>query len=550
MTESTTENSAITRLATDIFAPAAFESLFWRPRFLIDSPVVAHLPLLFWVCAALRPSNAAVVGADDGVAHFALCQAIEKFKGQRRCLGYGFWKDAASSGTASIIPPQLTSHQGMLYEEISHLFSSQDPDAVADKLGEGALDLIWLDLNATPEGLGQRADLFSRALSPTGVMFIHGINAISDSAALKRLMNSKRCVRFGDEKGLLLVAFDNDASTRIEALFNTSENSALIPEVERVFRRIGQGLVASVRATDAIVAKTNAEKKAAELITASKSAKDSLKTLNSAYDLKNKKFAEIQSELFDSRILVSGLRAEIGTKDGARLALDASHEKAQAEIEQQLETTTAEANDLRDKVEAAQEDRLALEARISEYIENLDAAEARIQQTENKSITEQRIRFEETAMLTSIIEDLKADHEKAQAEIEQQLETTTAEANDLRDKVEAAQEDRLALEARISEYIENLDAAEARIQQTENKSITELSTEQRIRFEETAILTSIIEGLNADKEKKNRPFENLIVKKLMWNQKKQKKYFRNRSTFFADSQFIIAKAYFRMRPGA
>jgi len=233
MTKMTAESSAVARLATDVFAPAAFESLFWRPRYLIDSPVVAHMPLLFWVCAALRPSNAAVVGTGDGVAHFALCQAIERFYGQGRCSGYGFWKEAASGGASSTTPPKLISHQGMLYEEISHLVPSQDPDAVADGLEEGALDLLWLDLTATPGGLGQRADLFFRALNRTGVMFIHGIRAISDenadSAALKRLIKSKRCVRFDDEKGLLLVAFDGDVPTRIEALLTTAESAALAP---------------------------------------------------------------------------------------------------------------------------------------------------------------------------------------------------------------------------------------------------------------------------------------------------------------------------------
>lgn len=480
MTKMTAESSAVTRLATDVFAPAAFESLFWRPRYLIDSPVVSHLPLLFWVCAALRPSNAAVVGAGDGVAHFALCQAIDKFNGQGRCSGYGFWKDTASGGTALTIPPKLMSHQGMLYEEISHLVPRQDPDAVADGLGEGALDLLWLDLTATPGGLGQRADLFSRALNRTGVMFIHGIRAISDegadSAALKRLIKSKRCVRFDDEKGLLLVAFDGDVPTRIEALLSTSKNSGQVPEIERVFRRLGQGLISSVRAADAIVARKNFEKKAAELSAAHDSTESSLEAISSAYDLKNKKFAEVQSELFDARILVADLRAEIATKDGARLAHEANHEKTLAEIEQS---------------------KTALQRGLD---------------------TERSKRFSETATLTRMAEDLRK-------------EVAT-------------------LKSKNVELIANHDAAKAHIQQIEIKYKSEIAAERCMRFKETATLTRMIEYLKEDQEKKNRPFENWIVKKLMWNQKKQKKYFRNRSTFFADSQFIIAKAYFRMRPGA
>ena len=480
MTEITTDSWAVTQLATDVFAHAAFGSLFWRPRYLIDSPVVSHLPLLFWVCATLRPSNAAVVGAGDGVAHFALCQAIDRFNGQGRCSGYGFWKEAASGGMASTTPPKLTSHQGMLYEEISHLVPSQDLDAVADELGEGTLDLLWLDLTASLGGLGQRADLFSRSLNRTGVMFIHGIREISDegadSAALERLIKSERCVRFDDEKGLLLVAFDNDLPTSVEGLLTTAESAALAPEVERVFRRLGQGLASSVRAADAVVARKNAEKKADELSAALDSAERSIQAINSAYELKNIKFSETQSEFFDTRIAVSDLRTEIAAKDGARLALEANHEKALAEIEHSK---------------------------------------------------------------TALQRDLDAERSKRSSE----TATLTHMAKNLREKV-------ATLKSKNVEHIANLDAAEALIRQTEEKSKTEVLAERHIRFKETATLTRMIEDLKSEREKKKRQFESWMVKKLVWNQQKKRKYFCNRYAFFADSQSIIVRTYFRMRPGA
>jgi len=461
MSKMTAENSAVTRLATDVFAPAAFESLFWRPRYLIDSPVVTHLPLLFWICAALRPSNAAVVGAGDGVAHFALCQAMDRFNGQGQCSGYGFWKEAASGGMASIIPPKLTTHQGILYEEISHLVPSQDPDAVADGLGEGALDLLWLDLTATPEGLGLRADLFSRALNRTGVMFIHGIRRISDEgadgAALKRLIKSKRCVRFDDEEGLLLVALDGDLPTRIEALLTTAKSAALAPEVERVFRRVGQGLISSVRADDAMDSKQNAEKKAAELSAARDRAEGALKEINSAYELRNKKFAEVQSDLFDARLIAAELKAQI--------------------------------------------------AQVQEDHSSFLAAQVR----------------------TSL-------------EAQQQLEAARAEANDLRDQLKVAEDGRVALEA----------AQEAALAKAESMKVSlkeSLTSERSVRFSETATLTRMIEALKAERERKKRPLEVFLIKRLVRSEKKINKYHRGRVAFFSDASSVAARFYFRMRPG-
>lgn len=518
MTKITTANSAVTQLATDVFAPAAFDSLFWRPRYLIDSPVVSHLPLLFWVCAALRPSNAAVVGAGDGVAHFALCQAIDKFNGQGRCSGYGFWNDTASGGTAVTIPPKLMSHQEMLYEEISHLIPSQDPDAVADGLGEGALDLLWLDLAATPGRLGQRADLFSRALNRTGVMFIHGIRAISDegadSAALKRLIKSKRCVRFDDEKGLLLVAFDGDVPTRIEALLTTAENAALAPEVERVFRRVGQGLVSSVRAADAVVAKKNAEKKAANLSAARDSVEGALKEINSAYELKNKKYAEFQSELFDARVVVAELKAQIAQIQGDHNSFQAAQAQTSLEAEQQLEAVRAEAGELRDQLKVAEEDRVALETAHQAALADAEKLKASFEQTLN---SERATRFSETTSLTRMAEDLR-------------LEVAT-------------------LSSHNTDLTTNLNAAQTSLKLIETKLKTEISNEKRVRFKETAALTRMIEALKAEDKRKKRPIEVFLIKQLVRSDKKLNKYHRDRTAFFSDSSSLVARFYFRMRPG-
>ena len=557
MTKITTANSAVTQLATDVFAPAAFDSLFWRPRYLIDSPVVSHLPLLFWVCAALRPSNAAVVGAGDGVAHFALCQAIDKFNGQGRCSGYGFWNDTASGGTAVTIPPKLMSHQEMLYEEISHLIPSQDPDAVADGLGEGALDLLWLDLAATPGRLGQRADLFSRALNRTGVMFIHGIRAISDegadSAALKRLIKSKRCVRFDDEKGLLLVAFDGDVPTRIEALLTTAENAALAPEVERVFRRVGQGLVSSVRAADAVVAKKNAEKKAANLSAARDSAEGALKEINSAYELKNKKYAEFQSELFDARVVVAELKAQIAQIQGDHNSFQAAQAQTSLEAEQQLEAVRAEAGELRDQLKVAEEDRVALEtahqAALIEAEQQLEAvrAEAGELRDQLKVAEEDRVALE-TAHQAAL-----ADAEKLKASFEQTLNSERAtrfsETTSLTRMAEDLRLEVATLSSHNTDLTTNLNAAETSLKLIETKLKTEISNEKRVRFKETAALTRMIEALKAEDKRKKRPIEVFLIKQLVRSDKKLNKYHRDRTAFFSDSSSLVARFYFRMRPG-
>ena len=500
MTKKLPEGSAVARLATDVFAPAAIEFLFWKPRHLLDSPSVAHLPLLFWVCAALRPHDVAVVGVGDGVVHFALCQALEKFNEQGRCTGYGFWKDTASPSSATSIPPKLVSHQAMLYEEVAQLVENHDPDVVADGLSQGSLDLLWLDLSAAPGGLCQRAELFSRALKRTGVMFIHGVGNVPenspDGAAIKRLLNSHRCVRFDDEQGLLLVVFDGDVPTRIEALVSTSESALLSPEVEKVFRRVGQGLLSTVRAADALIAQKNAETRATEARAAHESAETALENLNSAYELRNRKFAEGQSELYDTRLLVAELKAQMAAFDAERISELFAHEKALDGAERNLEAVNTDADSLRNRLAAGEEARLARES----------------------------------------------DHEKALVEAEQKLETLSEEADGQRNQLAAAEEARLAQE---SDHEKALDGAEQNL--VMNRDLVQ--SERTTRFSETATLTRMIEELKAEKEWKNRRFEAWLVENLVRSERKLKKYRRERTAFFSDSRSIVARAYFRLRPG-
>lgn len=518
MTKKLPEGSAVARLATDVFAPAAIEFLFWKPRHLLDSPSVAHLPLLFWVCAALRPHDVAVVGVGDGVVHFALCQALEKFNEQGRCTGYGFWKDTASPGSATSIPPKLASHHAMLYEEVAQLVESHDPDEVADGLSQGSLDLLWLDLSAAPGGLCQRAELFSRALKRTGVMFIHGVGSVPenspDGAAIKRLLNSHRFVKFDDEQGLLLVVFDGDVPTRIEALVSTSESALLSPEVEKVFRRVGQGLLSTVRAADALIAQKNAETRATEARAAHERAETALENLNSAYELRNRKLLEGQSELYDTRLLVAELKAQMAAIDAERISELFAHEKALEGAEQNLEAVNTEADGLRNQVAAAEEARLALEA---DHENALKGSEQNLDMNRDSLQSERTTRFSETAALTRMSEELRN-------EVTQ-------------------------LKSRNAELAKSLDAEKKLTKQAETKLKAEIENERRTRFIESATLTRMIEELKAEKERKNRRFEAWLVEKLVRSERKLKKYRRERMAFFSDSRSIVARAYFRLRPG-
>jgi hypothetical protein len=163
---------------------------------------------------------------------------------------------------------------------------------------------------------------------------------------------------------------------------------------------------------------------------------------------------------------------------------------------------------------------------------------------------------------------------------EQYLETLSEEADGLHNQLAAAEDARLALtrmsddllnevtqlKSRNAELAKSLDAAKKLTKQAETKLKTEIENERRTRFSESVTLTRMIEELKAENrknrrfeawpveklvrsERKNRRFEAWLVEKLVRSERKLKKYRRERTAFFSDSRSIVARAYFRLRPG-
>ncbi|MBV7265559.1 hypothetical protein [Erythrobacter ani] len=383
MPTSTNGPTTIADLTSDPFAPAAFETLFLRPRYLVDSPSVAHVPFLFWACATLRLRNVAVVGAGDGVLHFALCQTLEQMSDTGICVGHGFWEDAENEERPSGVPPELARHEDMLYEDISRLAPGADLDKLVDSMPESSLDLIILDLAAAPEGLAQRLEVLASRLSKSGILFVHGENTVqengADAAALERFMKAHRSVHFSSEQGFRMFILTGDKPHHLGALFEASESGHTTFAVEKVFRRVGQGLLGVVRAAKEKSARIEAEGLATENRAAFETTQSKYETLVEAYDLRTRRIAEIESQLFDDRAIIAELRAQAAVREVEHESLKAAH-----------------------KVELAD-----LEKELAEHVSALTKETARYVSLEKDFKAEREMRFSETTALTRMTESLR-----------------------------------------------------------------------------------------------------------------------------------------------
>lgn len=604
------ESPATARIATDLFAPAVFEYLFLRPRHLQDAPVVAHLPLLFWICASLRPRDAAVVGAGDGTVQFALCQAIERLGTHGRCTGYGFWHGQGVEDVGCSIPTRLVRHQETFYEETSRLLAASDPDRLADALSPASLDLLWLDLAAAADGLALRAELFLRALRPSGMMFLHGTGLVAedspDGTALRRLRAGRRCVSFDDEQGLLMLPGGDGVPPRIAGLLAAAEAERLPPEVERVFRRVGQGLLAGIRLAESDAARAEAEARASEADQARETAESTLRSLTSAYDLRNRTLAEIQSALFDARVTVADLKSRIAEIEAERASERLKQVETVADLRRQIESLherleeseTARASLAaahESSAKAAIEQNEALRSEVENLREGLRLAEQQCHAAVRAVQGEREARASEAAEFARMSADLRGQITSAAARIEEltaalqaadsqsrnQLEALRAETENLRESLSAAEQERLAAvkaaeeervarfsetaalariaedlrgqltqaEARQGELAANLESARKLLRETEAKLKGEIAEERRLRFRETAALTRMLEEMRAKAARKPRRIEEWMVARFVGNERKLRKYRKDRVAFFADSRFMLARAYLRLRPG-
>ncbi len=129
----------------DILTPLATRSLFWRARYLEPSPVMCHIPLLFWLTEAARPRVAVTFGVADAVPHFALCQAVDKLGLDSFCMGF---EPAPGQDTkAAHLAPQIAFNEAN-FADFSQIV--QD-DANHESLlsPEGKIDLLVVNHSIT-----------------------------------------------------------------------------------------------------------------------------------------------------------------------------------------------------------------------------------------------------------------------------------------------------------------------------------------------------------------------------------------------------------------
>ena len=230
--------TSVTAPDTGIIAPFASQTLFWRARYLCDSPFLHHLSSLFWIIEALRPAVAVEIGVHDGASYFATCQSMDKLVQSPRCHGLGVWPN----GTA---PADIQSYNDQQYAE----FSTLEPytlDGSAQRFESGSIDLLHVDLEALELNdalVNSLSKDWSRKMSRRGVVVLHGIykslEHSATSAFIKSLGTHYPTISLEAESGALVVLFGADRNPRLQTLATLNHGEAGYSEIHQMLRRLG-----------------------------------------------------------------------------------------------------------------------------------------------------------------------------------------------------------------------------------------------------------------------------------------------------------------------
>ena len=338
---STADTATAAGFAADVVSPLASKMLFWRARYVQRSDFLHHLPFLFWLVEAMRPAQTLVLGMGDGVAHFAICQAVDKLDLATRCQAIGQWPvpaqtppaapapapaqkgtpplDPAPADLTGTVPAEIGQYNATNYAEFSTI-AAQDQSTALARTAAGSIDLLCIDLAMPVQMLDALTYAWPTKLSRRGVMLLHGIDSHFSSpealAFLALMHRTHPTISFATGAGLVAVLWGPDQPYRLTKLAGADPTSAAADsnaEVKQIFTRLGLlhrlEWEAPHEAGQYQIAATALRHAQTDLT----AAQTSLVDLNTAYEARNTKTALYQSRVYDLEQEKAATRAEVAT---------------------------------------------------------------------------------------------------------------------------------------------------------------------------------------------------------------------------------------------
>ena len=169
--------SAIVTLA---LSPLASSVVFSKPRRLVHSTWLTHIPFAMYLVDVLRPKVIVELGTYAGASYCAFCQAVQILGIEARCYAIDTWQGDPQSGLyGAHVLADLRSHHDALYGDFSRLFQCSFDDALST-FNDASIDLLHIDGLHTYEAVRHDFESWFPKLSAHGVVLFHDIAVHED----------------------------------------------------------------------------------------------------------------------------------------------------------------------------------------------------------------------------------------------------------------------------------------------------------------------------------------------------------------------------------
>lgn len=345
----------------DILTPLATRSLFWRARYLEPSPVMCHIPLLFWLTEAARPSVAVTLGVADAVPHFALCQAVDKLGLDSFCMG--FEPDPDQDTKAADLAQQIAFNEENFADFSQIVQNGANHDSPLSL--ESKIDLLIVNRSITQNLADALDNNWLPHLSERSVIvLLQGGEIPGYSSYLRHLASSGNMFTCDLDTRATVIFHGPEQNDRLQRLANLQGGQSGYLAARSVFARLGELHSNTAKLArenhEARIARRQRDEKTSELESAQAEVgklRTEFEKLVDQYNARSAMVATAQAEAFDLSQTVKTLEANL--KDSLT-----KHEQESKQLE-------GERDQLKESLNSAEAERLELQKRTTEQRDSL-----------------------------------------------------------------------------------------------------------------------------------------------------------------------------------
>ena len=217
---------------------------FRVPERLVTSAWIEHLPFMFWMIDALRPSCFVELGTHNGASYCAACQAVGTLDLDCRCYAIDNWVGDDHAGFyGEEIFAELSAHHDPRYKAFSRLVRSTFDEAV-EHFDDASINLLHIDGLHSYEAVRHDFETWRPKLADDAIVMFHDTNVRERGFGVFRLWAElaaeNRHFEFLHGHGLGVLAMGEVSSPALRALFDAGGTTR--HNIRSVFAHLGQTL--------------------------------------------------------------------------------------------------------------------------------------------------------------------------------------------------------------------------------------------------------------------------------------------------------------------